>query len=301
MQKAGVILNYTGPVDYDKIDSLLSDLKGTREFTRLQKLTGKRLYAIVVECLENIARHSAKDLPGSSGFQPFITIEQEEDKIIVRAGNPIEVSEAEQLLNKLDRINHMGPDALLTTYEKMINKETRDDENGAGLGFIIMRLKSGNKIDFTIDKINSATYDFKIMISINKSAMRKLIIDQTTNSPGVVLDPERNRYEISGESRPPDVGNFYGEILKWMDDYSQYLGRSQEDKDPLEFNINLEYFNSSSAKYILDFCKQIAAIPSKGKNVRIKWHYEAEDMDMLEVGKELSRMAKFPFEFIKKS
>lgn len=301
MQEAGVILNYAGPIDYDKIDSLLLNLKGTREFIRLQKLTGKRLYAIVVECLENIARHSAKNFPGGSGFQPFITIEQKEDKITVRAGNPIEVSEAEQLVNKLDRINHMGPDALITTYEKMINKETRDDENGAGLGFIIMRLKSGNKIDFTIHKINSATYDFKIMVSINKSAMRKLIIDQTTNSPGVVLDPERNRFEISGESRPPDVGNFYGEILTWMDDYSQHLVRSHEEKDPVEFNFDLEYFNSSSAKYILDFCKQIATIPSKGKNVSIKWHYEAEDMDMLEVGKELSRMAKFPFEFIKKS
>ncbi len=301
MQEAGVILKYTGPIDYEKIDSLLLSLKDNREFKRLQKLTGKRLYAIAVECLENIARHSAKYFPGGSGFQPFIKIEQKEDKITVRAGNPIEVSEKEPLVHKLDRINNMGPDALITTYEKMINKETRDDENGAGLGFIIMRLKSGNKIDFTIDKINSTTYDFKIMISINISAMRKLIIDQTTNSPGVVLDPERNRFEISGESRPPDVGSFYGEILRWMDDYSQHLVRSHEEKDPVEFNFDLEYFNSSSAKYILDFCKQIATIPSKGKDVSIKWHYEAEDMDMLEVGKELSRMAKFPFEFIKKS
>jgi hypothetical protein len=301
MQEKGVILNYTGPIDYDKIDSLLQGLKSSNEYNRLQKTTGKRLYAILVECLENIARHSAKNFPGSSGFQSFISIEQKGDKITVRAGNPIDVDEVEQLVNKLDRINQMGRDVLITTYEKMINKETREDENGAGLGFIIMRIKSGNKIDYTIDKVNSGFYNFKIMISINKSAMRKLIIDQTTNSPGVVLDPESNRFEITGESRPPDVGNFYGEILRWMDDYSQHVIRSHEEKDPVEFNFDLEYFNSSSAKYILDFCKQIATIPSKGKNVIIKWHYEAEDMDMLEVGKELSRLAKFPFEFIKKS
>jgi len=301
MHESGIILSYKGPVDHDKIDFLLIKLKNTREFTRLQKTTGKRVYAIVVECLENIARHSVKKFPENLKFQSFILVEEKNDKIVIRAGNPIEEVERKKLTEKLTHINQMEHEVLTGMYENMINKEPLDFENGAGLGFIILRLKSGNKIDFSFNNINKDISDFNIDISINKSVMRKLIIDQTTNSPGVILDPENSKFEISGESRPPDVGNFYGEILRWMDDYSQHLVRSYESKDPVVFNFDLEYFNSSSAKYILDFCKQIAAIPSKGKNTAIRWHYEADDMDMLEVGKELSRMAKFPFEFIKKS
>ena len=34
-------------------------------------------------------------------------------------------------------------------------------------------------------------------------------------------------------------------------------------KDPIEFNLDFNYFNSSSAKYILDFCKKIASSPCK--------------------------------------
>jgi hypothetical protein len=130
--------------------------------------------------------------------------------------------------------------------------------------------------------------------------MRKLIIEKTASSPKVILDPDKKIFEISGESRPPDVGTFYGEILRWMDDYTIHLFRSQETKDPVVFNFDLEYFNSSSAKYILDFSKQIASVHSKGKNIAVKWHYEKDDADMLEVGREMSRMAKLPFEFIEK-
>jgi hypothetical protein len=79
------------------------------------------------------------------------------------------------------------------------------------------------------------------------------------------------------------------------------LLRSQESRDPVVFNFDFEYFNSSSAKYILDLCKQIASVRSKGKDIEVKWHYETDDMDMLEVGREMARMSKLPFEFIKKS
>jgi len=301
MSASGIFLDYRGPVDLQVIELLLKKLKKTKEFAGLNKTTAKRAYAIVVECLENIARHSVKKFPENHKFQSFILVEEKNDKIVIRAGNPIEEVERKKLTKKLTHINQMEHEVLTGMYENMINKEPLDFENGAGLGFIILRLKSGNKIDFSFNNINKDISDFNIDISINKSVMRKLIIDQTTNSPGVILDPENSKFEISGESRPPDVGNFYGEILRWMDDYSQHLVRSYESKDPVVFNFNLEYFNSSSAKYILDFCKQIATVRLKGKDMTVKWNYEADDMDMLEVGREMSRMAKFPFEFIQKS
>ena len=71
-------------------------------------------------------------------------------------------------------------------------------------------------------------------------------------------------------------------------------------KDPIEFNLDFNYFNSSSAKYILDFCKKIAALRANGENAKIRWHYESDDNDMLEVGREMSRMARIPFDYVQK-
>ena len=36
----------------------------------------------------------------------------------------------------------------------------------------------------------------------------------------------------------------------------------------------------------------------KGLNININWHFEKDDYDMLEAGKEMSRIVKFPFEFV---
>ena len=130
--------------------------------------------------------------------------------------------------------------------------------------------------------------------------MRKLIIEQTLNTPKVFLDPEENFFKISGESRPEDVRAFYKEILNWFDDYSSHLERSGEAYKTVAFDFDFEYFNSSSGKYILDFCKQIASAHSKGLDIAVRWHYEKDDVDMLQAGNEMSRLAHLAFDFIQK-
>jgi len=130
--------------------------------------------------------------------------------------------------------------------------------------------------------------------------MRKLIVNRTSNSPEVHFDPDRSRFEISGESRPPNVPAFYDEIIGWVNDFTRHLSGSGDKKGPIEFNLDFNYFNSSSAKYILDFCKKVAALRANGENATIRWHYEPDDTDMLEVGKEMSRMARISFDYVQK-
>jgi hypothetical protein len=128
--------------------------------------------------------------------------------------------------------------------------------------------------------------------------MRKLIIDQTSYSPKVILDPENKIYEISGESRPPDVREFYDQILNWMDDFSLQLIKADAKTEPVAFTFNFGYFNSSSGKLILDICKVLARLRARGMNVKVNWYFEKDDVDMLAVGQEISRIVKFDFDYI---
>lgn len=126
----------------------------------------------------------------------------------------------------------------------------------------------------------------------------KLIIDKTNTTPEVVFDPEKKIFKISGESRPSDVREFYDQIISWLIDFRQELTKSNDLKYPVNFSFNLEYFNSSSAKLILDICKVLSSLKLNGFNVTINWCYDHEDIDMLEVGKELSKIVNVPFEYI---
>jgi hypothetical protein len=130
--------------------------------------------------------------------------------------------------------------------------------------------------------------------------MEKFIIEPTANSPRIVLDPGKRTFEFSGESRPENVRKFYLPVLEWLEAYTGSLEALQDDqrKFDLKCQFNFEYFNSTSAKYILDIFKSLNTINALGVGLDIQWLYEEDDEDMLEVGQEMSRMSKLSFEYI---
>lgn len=129
--------------------------------------------------------------------------------------------------------------------------------------------------------------------------MQALIIQNTDSSPKVVLDPANGVFEISGESRPEDVRKFYEPILEWIDQYRVFLTKNTPNKK-IQFNFIFEYFNSSSAKYVMDIMAKLNDIKLANKNIDIEicWHYEEMDEDMLEAGQEFQNITQIPFKFI---
>ena len=249
-----------------------------------------------MECLENILKHAARLSSDENHILPDISVTRDDNHVIIAAGNSIDKHKLEELAARLCRVNQLDEPSLKSLYEHKINRDIVPGENGAGLGFITMRLKSGNLIDYSFTDIGNGLAYFKLRIAINKYTMRKLIIEQTSVTPRVYLDPDKNFFVISGESRPADVSAFFSEILIWFNDYSLYLVGSKENNKPVVFDLDFEYFNSSSAKYLLDFCKQIATARTKGLDMSVRWHYEGDDIDMLQAGREMSRIVKVPFE-----
>lgn len=131
--------------------------------------------------------------------------------------------------------------------------------------------------------------------------MDKITIEPTEFSPRVVLDASKSKYEISGESRPENPAKFFHPILKWLEQYQSVLffqKTNYKDNPEIAFEFKLEYFNSTSAKYIFDVIKVLNNYFVEGYNAKIKWHYDERDEDMMEAGQELEKLVKVPFEFI---
>ena len=132
--------------------------------------------------------------------------------------------------------------------------------------------------------------------------MNALTIEPTEFSPEVLLDPDKNKFVISGESRPENAGKFYQQILKWLDDYYslRYWKDTQFGGDDAAavFEFRFEYFNSTSAKFILDILKKIKKYREDNVNVNVKWYYDEPDIDMKDSGEEFSKMTGMPFELI---
>ena len=131
--------------------------------------------------------------------------------------------------------------------------------------------------------------------------MEPLIIENTEFSPQVILDPVSNKFVLSGESRPENSGKFYEPIVKWLEQYQTVLFW-QKDKfgtpPKMIFEFKLEYFNSTSAKYLMDILRQLDTYYSEKIDVKILWFNDENDEDMRESGEEFAKLVKVPFEYL---
>lgn len=137
--------------------------------------------------------------------------------------------------------------------------------------------------------------------------MEPLNIPPTEHTPEVVFDIEKiekgkHVFEVSGESKPEDVKSFYEPVLGWLDALRNYLkayeDKAQENhKRKIRLKFRMNYFNSSSAKYLFDIIQKMEEINKycHNTNVKIIWLYHPGDTDMLESGEEFKSMTRLPF------
>lgn len=130
--------------------------------------------------------------------------------------------------------------------------------------------------------------------------MESFIIQPTEDSPSVNLDTTTNYFVISGASRPENSRTFYAPIINWITSYESVLAKrkQQGDQTPLVFEYRFDYFNSSSAKFILDILLILKKFSESGYPVKVIWKCDQRDEDMLDMGMEFSEMADLKIEYI---
>lgn len=122
--------------------------------------------------------------------------------------------------------------------------------------------------------------------------MEALRIEGTKQTPQIGFNGATGILEISGRSIPENSFDFYNPILLWLDEY----GSNPQPKTILQ--VKLEYFNTSSSKYILEVLKKIKVMHESGANVLVEWYHDPDDEEMMETGEDYKDVTDLPFEII---
>lgn len=132
--------------------------------------------------------------------------------------------------------------------------------------------------------------------------MKSYIHKATDLTPEIILAPDENKFIISGKSAPEDVRGLYYPVLEWMEEFAAGVRKNNpySEKNQLRFSLDLEYFNSSSAKFLFDIFAQLRDLNSEGIPVDIEWYYDEEDTDLREAGEDLSLLCELPFKYCPK-
>ncbi len=122
--------------------------------------------------------------------------------------------------------------------------------------------------------------------------MKKLILEGSAKTPYIEFDPEKKYILIKGRSIPENSIEFYQPLI----DRIENLGG--ENSSNYKVDIQLEYFNTSSSKCILDIFKKLEKINNNTNNIKITWYYEEDDEDMLEAGEDYQSIINLPFNMV---
>jgi len=123
--------------------------------------------------------------------------------------------------------------------------------------------------------------------------MNTLIIEEDLDTPKIILDCEKNLFEISGRSFPEDSYEFFKETLEWIDQYADKPNKNTT------FVFKLVYFNSSSYKYFLDILYKLQKVKMKGYGLEVLWYYRDGDLDIKESGEEFNELVDIPINILK--
>lgn len=113
--------------------------------------------------------------------------------------------------------------------------------------------------------------------------MENLMIAATERSPEVDFDFASGRLSLKGESYPEDASAVFGPIFAALESFlGQAAGRD------IRFDFNLIYFNSSSAKALMNMFQLLDRAAADGIRVEVNWFYAPDDETMQEFGEDFS-------------
>jgi hypothetical protein len=126
--------------------------------------------------------------------------------------------------------------------------------------------------------------------------MDDLNIEATAYTPAIWYDPEGRSLTIRGETYPENAMEAYAPLFEWLD---RYLGRGGSQK--LTVNVELNYFNSSSRKALINLFDLLDTAARRGRQIILNWIYDEDDADNLEFGEEFQADLRYlKFNFIEK-
>lgn len=113
--------------------------------------------------------------------------------------------------------------------------------------------------------------------------MDRIHLPATDRSPLVDFDFPNGFLRMRGESYPEDAAAFFGPLLQALRSYL-----ADPLKGPIVFEVALAYFNSSSAKGLMNLFMPLEDAAGEGRSVTIRWLYVDGDETIQEAGEDFA-------------
>ena len=167
-QDETVLVSHYGELSQSVISSLEGSVEEKITSLEISKGPIKKIFFISVETLQNMLLHGHKNNQGEQ--HNFFILVKNGENLKVISSNLVANSSSPALEKQIDTINSFDDEkALKAYYLEHLENNTMSDKGGAGLGFITIGMKSGNKLKVDFKKINDQFSLFTLTSAVNLS------------------------------------------------------------------------------------------------------------------------------------
>ena len=129
----------------------------------------RKVFNVLVESVQNISRHADLLSDDPAELRRGIVAVSHSDKVYnVVTGNVVRSTKKPILMSKIDLVNSLDKTGLSELYKQQIKEGSISDKGGAGLGFIDIAKKSGNKIAYKFFDMDPDFLFFMMVATITR-------------------------------------------------------------------------------------------------------------------------------------
>jgi hypothetical protein len=171
MKAHEINLVYEGKVTHQITKAFIALAEAQMEEDEEASKVQRTVFHVMVECLQNISRHADEFETGETAYsgKGIFMVSNTDDAYCITTGNAINNGKIPELEEMLQQINELNVEDLKELYMKQMKEGRLSEKGGAGLGFIDIRRKTGEQLDYNFLPISESVSFFLLTTLIPRT------------------------------------------------------------------------------------------------------------------------------------
>ena len=175
MKRNNINLAYEGEITHQITKAFTSLTENNMIRDEDYSSVQKKVFHVMVECLQNISKHADNQFNyiSSNDGRGIFLVSKDETEYNVTTGNVVKNEKIDELKQMLEHINQLDKQELNKLYKQKIKEGRLSEKGGAGLGFIDIARKTGQKLVYSFIKIDEEKSFFVLTSTISRLKQKK--------------------------------------------------------------------------------------------------------------------------------
>lgn len=160
-----IVFSHFGDFTANKIEHTLRLIESSIVELGDKRQLMKRFASLLLELLQNISLHAARDKSGH--MHSFLIVTRSKDAYKLMTGNLIMAEDIAFLKNRLEELNGMDKSTLRKLYIETLCNDEFSYKGGAGLGLLTVAKRADRKLEYHLDELSKNFGYFRLDATLN--------------------------------------------------------------------------------------------------------------------------------------